>query len=313
MKGFPHDYYAFGLKISSPWRLPCRVEEAAHFASVRLVTGGSATFRHVPDAWRSPSPRVKLHALEDGTSYLRWADRFEFLITDNGTLITGHSLDGAPEAAFRTYMLGNVLAHALLIMKVETVHAANVVLDGRAIAIMGDSTYGKSTLTAAFLRAGAKLLSDDFMVMRRSHNAYHVYPGIPRIKLYQNVARRLAPIGKKGEPMTTDARTKLIFPVDDAWTRAAPLAAFYALDHPQEARRIKGVGIRPLTPREAYLELTKNSFNVSVTRADRLFSQFEWATQVVTRVPFKQLSYPRTLTMLPEVIAAVRADLHQTP
>lgn len=256
------------------------------------------------------SKRVHFHRLNDGSRYLLWRSTFEFHISADSRVVTGHSLDGAPEAAFKTYMLGHLLSFVLLGMGIETIHAAGIVMDGHAIGLLGDSARGKSTLSAAFLGAGKRLLSDDFLVVRPERGSYLGYPGIPRIKLYENVAKHLAPKGKQGTPMIPMHRPKMVYVVEDVPTEPVPLRAFYALASPKSVVGLKGVRIEPLSVKEAYLELTENSFNVTVRTPERLTSQFQWATELVKKVPVKRLYYPRVLTILPEVIRAVTEDLN---
>lgn len=55
------------------------------------------------------------------------------------------------------------------------VHAAVVAIDGRAILLPGRSTCGKTTLTAALLRAGAVYGSDEYAVLS-SDGKVHPYP-----------------------------------------------------------------------------------------------------------------------------------------
>jgi len=167
-----------------------------------LQAGDAAFFAsHVPAEFRKPTrKRVFLHPLNDGSRYLLWSDVFEFHLSPDATVVTGHSLDGNPEAAFRTYMFGHLLALALLIQGVETIHAACVMVEDRAVAFLGDSARGKSTLAAAFLKEGATLISDDFLVLRGMEGRYWAFPGLPRIKLYERVAQHLVREGEVGTP-----------------------------------------------------------------------------------------------------------------
>jgi hypothetical protein len=304
-------YYAFGLRIESDWALPCTESPCPFFLKIRLRPAPVSFFAtQVPAELRSNSRPVQRHELEDGSTYIVWRDIFEFHVSADSRVIQCHSLDGKPEAAFRTYLLGNLLAFALLNVGVETLHASVVIDQEQAIAFLGDSAYGKSTLTAAFLQAGAELLSDDFLVLRRENGEYVAYPGIPRLKLYEHTAKHLAPPGKAGAPMFPSRRPKLVYTVERAHLKPTALQSFYALASPKEAAGVKEIQITPLNEKEAYLELTKNSFNVSVTSARRLSGQFRWATELAkSSIPFRRLCYPRMLTLLPQVIDAVRSDL----
>jgi len=108
--------------------------------------------------------------------------------------------------------------------------------------------------------------------------------------------------------MNTDRCPKMVYPRTGSQT-PVQLAGFYSLASPKSVVGLKEVRIQPLTPKEAYLELTENSFNTTVRTPERLRSQFGWATELVKRVPVKRLSYPRLLHRLPDVIQAIKSDL----
>jgi hypothetical protein len=302
--------YAFGLKIESDWDIPCSKIPHRTFSSVRLIQGTEDFFRrHVPGELRQHDPKfVALDELPDGSKYLGWRNVFEFHISSDSKTVTGLSTDGAPEAAFKTYMLGHLISYVLLGLGVETVHAASIVIDGEAIGLLGDSARGKSTLSAAFLKAGHRLLTDDFLVVIPKGDEYLAYPGFPRIKLYERVAKHLIAEGKQGTPMTTHRRTKMIYPLE-AHLEPVRLRALYSLTSPKTVVGMKNVSIEPFSEREAYLNLTENSFNARVKTPERLAAQFAWATVLVKKVPVKRLSYPRVMEILPDVIAAVKEDL----
>ena len=56
------------------------------------------------------------------------------------------------------------------------IHAATVVVDGRAVVLAGRSGAGKSTLTLALLRAGAQLLTDELTLIDRDGSTVLPYP-----------------------------------------------------------------------------------------------------------------------------------------
>jgi hypothetical protein len=303
-------FYAFGLGIQSDWDIPCSQAPHSTFSSVRLVKSTEKFFAQLvsADLRHRDLKRITLEDLPDGSRYLGWRDIFEFHISADSRTVTGLTLDGAPEAAFKTYMLGHLISYVLLGLGVETLHAASIVIHGEAIGLLGDSARGKSTLSAAFLQAGYSLLTDDFLVLRRSGDDFVAYPGFPRIKLYEQVARHLIAEDHKGTPMTPHRRTKMIYPLA-GHSEPVRLRALYSLASPKTVVGTKDVKLELLNEREAYLDLTENSFNARVKTPQRLASQFQWATQVVKKIPVKRLSYPRVMHILPDVIRTVQEDL----
>ncbi|MFB3074256.1 MAG: hypothetical protein ACE1Z6_03640, partial [Candidatus Methylomirabilales bacterium] len=104
--------------------------------------------------------------LPDGSDYLRWSGLFEFLVSADGRRIACRELECASPESFQTYLIGQVLSFALVKRGIEPLHSTTVVIDGKAVAFLGDSGYGKSSLGAAFLQAGYPLLTDDLLVLK---------------------------------------------------------------------------------------------------------------------------------------------------
>ena len=84
---------------------------------------------------------------------------------DGRHVAAGH-LGNASAESFQSYLLGWVLSFALVKQGYEPLHATAVVVDGKAVAFLGTSGDGKSTLAAAFLHAGHTLLTDDLLLIR---------------------------------------------------------------------------------------------------------------------------------------------------
>ena len=156
------------------------------------------------------------------------------------------------------------------------------------------------------MRAGHPLLTDDLLVLRPEAGGFSAAAGPPRLKLFPTPARRVLGRGMRGTPMNSRGG-KLVFPLGARATRdAAPLRALYVLC----PRRTGGdVVIRPLSPRRAFVELTRNTFNACVLDAARLARQFDLAARVAAAVPVKTLTYPRGLDRLAAVRTAVEADV----
>lgn len=69
-------------------------------------------------------------------------------------------------------------------------HAAAVEVDGEAIVLAAPGTFGKTTLAAAFWRAGYRVLTED-LVCLRSSNGPAALPGPAMIRLRRDVAEQL--------------------------------------------------------------------------------------------------------------------------
>jgi hypothetical protein len=306
-------YNLYGLTLQTQWALPVgRRQEsgppdvvlAQGFPSAFLEARREAALDHNGTNW------LQWIELQDGTSYLRWGNTFEFLVSADGRRISGLPLVRSSLESFSTYLLSQVFSFALLKQGVEPLHATVIAAEGGAIAFIGDSGYGKSSIGAAFLQAGYRLLTDDLLVLKPDSGKFCAYPGPPRIKLFPEIARAVLGERFKGVPMNP-LTPKLIIPLDaDQHCDAAiPLRAIYALSHPSRVSKCQRVSIRRLSERRAFLALLQNTFNTRVVEPERLKRQFALVTQLAQSVPIKRLCYPRDLRFLELARAAVLSDI----
>jgi hypothetical protein len=248
------------------------------------------------------------------TTYARWPGLLEALISSDGHRISCRRLPGSSEEALHTYLLGAALSFALIRLGIEPLHSTVLEVDGGAVGLMGDCGFGKSSLGAAFLQAGYRLLTDDLLVLSANGAGFHVHPGAPRIKLFPAIARRLLGRRISGTSMN-DLTPKLIIPLREHQvpSQPVPLKAIYVLARPRpvsrERSRLARVTIRRLNPRQACVELIANTFNMAVTDAGRMERQLGLVSAVAAHVPIKRISYPRIPSMLAGAREAILRDL----
>lgn len=303
----------YGLRLRSALPLPgarSRVRSGGD-GDVDIVVGRAVEFAAVRGDLDPPVDAARWfehRRLDDGRRYVRWAGLFEFVIAADGGRISARRVAHAPGTgrAFETYLLGQVLSFALIARGLEPLHATAVVVGDGAVGFLGDCGQGKSTLAAAFVRAGHALLTDDVLVLRDDAGGFRAAAGPPRVKLFPEPARRILGPHARGTPMNGRGG-KLVFPLGArAACGDAPVRALYVL---RPERRARAITIRRLPPRHAFVALTRNTFNACVLDRARLARQFHLATRIALRVPVKTLAYPRGLDRLGGVRAAVEADL----
>jgi hypothetical protein len=306
-------YRLYGLVVESPIALPCPTAERTAKPDVRFRSGRAAQFaaaRQHESATRSGGAWFRYFRTPDGSAYLRWQGLFEFLVTPDAREVVYRRLPGATRESFTVYLLGQVLSFALVARGIEALHATVVLIDGEAVAFLGECGYGKSTLGAAFLARGYPLLTDDLAALERRGGRWFVHPGVPRVKLFPSMAARV--LGARGRGVAMNrGTTKLVLPVDPAragWT-PAPLRAVFVLADPARQRRTSRVRTTPLTGRAAFLEVIRAAFNLMVVDRARLENQFLVATSLVADTPIRRLAYPRAVNQLPEVCRAILEDL----
>jgi hypothetical protein len=240
-----------------------------------------------------------LGRLPDGSTYARWLDVGEFLVSPDGRSVSWRKAPEAPAASFEVYLLGQALSFALVRLGFEPLHGTAVVIDGQAVAFLGDTGFGKSTLAAHFLASGAALLTDDLLLLETKPSGVVAHPGPARIKLIGD-----SPQGVPMNPLTR----KQVLPVENRNSQAVPLRAVYVLSAPDEDLH-GDVRIDSLSRRDGFVFLTANTFNYLLVGPERLERQVRQASAWIESVPVKRLTYPRSLQRLPEVRQALLQDL----
>ncbi len=280
---------------------------------VRLRPGRRTRFeraRSVLELTSKGQEWFECRRLENGATYLRWDGLFEFLIAPDGRTIEYRRLQKATTESLTTYLLGQVLSFSLLSFGYDPLHATAVVINGEAVAFLGDCGYGKSTLGAAFVARGFPILTDDVLALRVQDGRWIAYPGPRRLKLFPSVAHKV--LARDSGRLLNPGTSKLVLPLaaGEACSRAVPVRALYVLRDPTRGRRSQPahVKIAPLRGPKAFLEVTRSAFNlVQVDRA-RLENHFTMAARLASDVPLRRLTYPRTLDSLGAVCDAVLKD-----
>ena len=306
-------YQVYGLRLQSAWPLRCPPANGHCLARVALQEGRPRHAARFASEGRSEPNDWFYRRLPDGGEYLRWDKLAEFHVSPAGMRITARSLNGHRNDPAHAFLLSQTLSFALLKRGIETLHATVIELAGEAVAFVGDCGHGKSTLAAAFLRSGARLLTDDLLVLELDHGIQPrvlAHPGFPRIKLFPDSARAWTEDRSAGKPLMPGS-DKLVFPLSArAYANGPrPLKAIFVLATPAAGGSQRDVSIRRLPRRRACLALIANAFNPVITDPPRLARQFEWAAKLACAIPVKSLSYPRGLPLLPDVLAAIHADL----
>jgi hypothetical protein len=309
MQASAYTYELYGLSIASDWAIPGLKEVSATPPQLELRSADRASFA-VARSKLPPGPLNWFNrvVLSDGSEYLLWPALFEFLISADGREVQANVLEQGSAEALEVYLFGQVLSFVLIKQGVEPVHGTAVVVDGRAVAIVGDCSYGKSTLAAAFMTAGFPLLTDDLLVTSMVDGKVMAHPGPPRIKLLPESAATMPGERVSGARMNPYT-SKFIVPLDGelSCNRSAPLAAVYVLSDPDLEHH--QCSIEPLSAHDSCIELLRNTFNSKVLEPRRNAQLLTLFSDLARRVPVRSLAYPRRFSILPDVVNAVVADV----
>jgi hypothetical protein len=160
---------------------------------------------------------VQVRSFRNGHGYrLEYDDTGSFDLTANGTEITWWSGGRAADVSVQTDILGRVLAFALHMQGILTLHASGI--GGQGVVFLAPKGFGKSTLAYTLVRRGALVISDDTVAVDLT-SPPALRAGVQRLRLYPDVlraagkaddaARDKIQIRPESERLVGDARTPL--------------------------------------------------------------------------------------------------------
>jgi hypothetical protein len=256
-------------------------------------------------------PPDRVWTFPDGspwTTFFEWDDRILLRFPD----VADFELPAARECARCTPAPGahpDTLLHVWqnqvvpLVMSSEgnlVLHASAVSIDGCAVAFVGASMEGKSTLAASFGLAGFHVFGDDVLRLVRD-DRWQAYPGADCVRLRADAhAALVGGADAQGDRKTMLSHERLVFT-----TEPQPLGRIYFLAPSMAGRP----GLRPLPAQDAVIELVKHSFLLDIRSADSLAAHFCQVTALAAEVRCTRLEMPRDFASLARVRSMVIHDL----
>jgi hypothetical protein len=149
---------------------------------------------------------------------------------------------------WQRFLIGQVLPLAAAIRGYEILHASAVCIDGRAVAFLGDSAAGKTSLATNMLLEGADFLADDALALEARDGVVVAHPGPPIAAVRHAEVDRLSDAGRRslGEPVGSNPK-EVLFRVSRR-ASSVPLGAMYFIDRTstEEVVRFEPIANAPL-------------------------------------------------------------------
>lgn len=229
---------------------------------------------------------------------LRFPELADFLVS--GSTITCHPHPGCHEDTLRHLVLDQVIPRVWAHYGHLVLHASAVQLaDGRVIAFLGESGWGKSTLAAALQARGSRLLSDDSISLRGSGEGVRLIPSYTGLRLNED---SITTLGMEEQGWTTvshyaDKRRQV--PVTDEGYEPLWLDTLYIMAEPGKAQALS---IKVLAGAELIATLIKRSFLLDINDRHCATRQMREAGAVLRVMPnIFSLDYPRDYQQLPNL------------
>jgi hypothetical protein len=239
-----------------------------------------------------------------GDGYLlRFPGLADFEVTADGKNVVAHPAEDTDAITVEHLYVNQLMPLALSRQGQPTFHASAVTVPGGAVAFLGRTGMGKSTLAASFALGDSKFLTDDALLIVETDSGCLVKPSHPSLRLWEDSKEALIdPDAPQAAAVSYSSKARLL--AGEALTfsdQAQPLLAAYVLG-PDDG---SGTSIRKLGGTDRYMAWLENSFLLDVTDQELLSQHFEWTDRISRAVPTFALTYARDYGMLREVRMAV--------
>ena len=250
--------------------------------------------------WIFPDGTLWTRFYRTGAGYLlRFPDLGDFAVSADGRAVRAWPALGISEDTMQHLYLNQVLPLALSKQGRIVFHASAIETGNRAIAFLGESGRGKSTLAASFAAGGQRFLTDDALLLVPAEGGYLVQPSHPSIRLWDDSQEAL---------LAADA--ELAPPVQ--YTPKARILSGDSLPFCNAARRLRRVYflgdgsavelmIQRMRPSEALIGLVRNSFLLDIEAQEMLSAHFDLLAEMVALPIYYHLDYPRAFAALPSI------------
>lgn len=287
------------------WELSDQFTERPSLGFDTPFTRDQAPLKEIPfHQWTLPGGCLwaGFYRLDD--QYLvRFPELVDFLISSNGDDVNAYPVPGVSQQTVEHLFSNQILPLVLSRQFKLVLHGSAVVLDDVAVAFLGPSGRGKSTLAASFATEEFQFLTDDGLQLEKIDGKYFVLPSHPSIRLWDDSRRELIPQTAQSSP-PVDYTSKARLNADDKvvyCNERRSLKYIYFLGETDK----KSISITSVTGSEAVIEIVKNSFLLDIEEKEMLSHQFKQLSALVQHPIFFRLDYPRRYEVLRKVREAI--------
>ena len=265
--------------------------------------------------WPDDAGGIAISGGRVGDSYLlRFPGLVDFVISLSERSITYIPVAGVSEESIRHLLLDQAVPRMLGQMGNLILHASAICLpDGTGIAFLGNSGWGKSTLTASYLDTEASFVTDDCLKLNISEKCVFGIANYYGARLFEDSAQALfrEPHFASGVAHYTNKKRVSLFHLAPASKQQVSLAALFLLNDPAQSDGNINVSITPVQGASGLMSIIKQTFFIDVGDKKTYAGQFaELGKMVNLGTKIYNLSYPRLHEYLPMVRRSIQETLY---
>jgi len=306
---------AFGLCIDSNLPLPGLpssletdpADICVHLAHEHLSTPVELLYRS-PNLDEAGEPILLVWGTCCQAYRFDYCDGTRFWITATGSEVYSTWPSGLTADDTVVYLYGPILGFILRLRGIVSLHASGVLLDDRAIALIGAPGAGKSTTAAAFVRAGYRAITDDVFAILDSPQGFLVQPAYPGIRLWPESVRDLWGSPDALPRLTMGWEKRYLNLQDESYSadsRPLPVTAAYFLAERVEDPRAPYLDAEP----PSVLDLLANTYAGYALNPQMRAHEFDVLTRFANSVPARRLVPHSDAARLPELCRLIEEDL----
>ena len=274
------------------------------------------------------TPALVFSRLHGGKFYrFSYADKTEFVVDDAGREIWSDWPEPLTLEDATTYLLGPVLGFVLLLRGLVCLHASAIVVDGKAIALIGPAGAGKSTTAAAFAARGFNVLAEDVVTLDDHFgdhfgdrlgdrgDRFFVRPAYPCIRLWPASAAALYGSGSALPPLTPnwdkcylDLTRGSVLESTRFENTPRQLAALYLLSERRD--NPEAPFVEPLDRAEGLMSLVANTYATKLMDKHMRAREFELLSRVLSRVPLRRVTPHSDPALLSKLCDRILSDFN---
>lgn len=305
-------YKVYGLSIIIPKEIPCDFQCTNKLPDITVIPWSLKNESILDDVtwyhhWEMQNGHVCLSAGRKANDLysLHYIDEaIAFAITPDGRSVYYETLDSSEKdniENIRHLLFTQVLAMVMNLRGNEALHASSVLSLSGAIAFIGNSGEGKSTIAATLVKDGLQLLSDNVVPVFNYKDQIWTSSGPRDIGLWPWVWKSLNP---KAEIENQTEKYRVTFSDKEHCTGEFLLSRIYFLNPVKENR----ISIEPITQQEGLIQLLKSAYRLDINDSSMLQRQFSTLYQTTKLVQMKIVSYPYDIPNPFELSKKIKSD-----